>query len=606
MRRWEEVFEEEQLVVFTFHLHFFHFSLRFLFLFPFFSYFCSLIQKKRKQGELTMDESKYSHELDSQHAESGEQDNASHEEAVQLDVHSDAVHQDDLKIEVPNSSEPLSGDEKHVQGVVALLGPQAVKPIAKGLPPPLPVSDDSSRSADSGSRTPTKKKKNKLSLFIDYAKYPGVWIGSKWTKLVHLYSERALKQKGEGKHPGVVAPSWFTWAKQPLRHLLAPLGPDADTQGSVFNLSNSIVGAGILGLASATSFVGYVPVILMLIMSGYLCHKTAVMLVRVADAEMAQTYGDCAVIIFGMRGALLVQGIIAAGSIGTLIAYVVLTQDFVVSVGTEIYGDEISRLWALPLVFGVMLPLSLKRNLNDLRVTSFISVFFVVFFLVVLVAKLISGGASDNVKIATTPSFDWGRTLPIMFFAFNCHASVLPIYRSMEKQAVDRFITVSRSSFVTVGSMYTLAALCGYVLYGATVSGNVLQNFPQDVLSAVVTACFASTIAFTYPLVANALRISVFWIMYGPVEMMSRQFYSIVVGIVLTSCIGFGLKDVGVVFGVTGSISSGTVAFIFPALFMLWSKKFHNTVNETYFCKFLIVFGMATCGLGLAASLAAA
>ena len=580
-----------------------------------FDIFGQIHPTRQYNNPTTMDEFKDTHHDHSDHAVSGEHESiALGEEVVRVDVHSDEAHGDSQEKPSKGSSSQDSdrSRDKHVDRVTSLLGPEAVEPIEMGLPPHLDSSDDSTTHS-SGSNTPTdnkqtkgKRKKSVMSLFIDYAKYPGVWIGSKWTKMINLHAQHVVKKKEEGKHPRKVAPSWFTWAKQPLRHLLAPLGPDADTQGSVFNLSNSILGAGILGLASATSFVGYVPVLLLLLVSGYLCHKTAVMLVRVADAERAQTYGDCAVIIFGMRGALIVQGLIAAGCIGTLIAYVVLTQDFVVSVGTEIYGDEISRLWALPLVFGVMLPLSLKRNLNDLRVTSFISVFFVVFFLVVLVAKLISGGVGDGVKAGTSPSFDWARTLPILFFGFNCHAAVLPIYRSMEKQSVSRFVTVSRSSFVTVGSMYAIGALSGYLLYGTVVSGNVLQNFPQDVLSAVVTACFASTIAFTYPLVANALMISVFWIVYGPRAMTHRAFYTIIVGIVLTSCVGFLLDDVSVVFGVTGSISSGAVAFIFPALFMLWSKKFHNTLKETYFCKFLIIFGLAACGIGLAASLAAA
>lgn len=546
------------------------------------------------------------------------------------------MHSDEVDACAPNVA--------RLENVVALLGPNALDSIASGQAPSLPprptalqllpeACDDSAAAAASAAATPTpattpmsgtqddapsgSRGGRFRRFFVDIAKTPGVWVGSGWSKLLHrkvtahvAQSEEQLElaASSQGKPRRVHLPSWFTWYKQGYRALLAPWGPDADTRGSVGNLSNSIVGAGILGLAAASSFVGIVPMLVLLVLSGYLCHLTAVMLVKVAVAERVQTYGDIAVVVLGMRGAHLVQALIAAGSAGTLVAYVVLTCDFTVKVGEELSGGEsVSRAWGLVPVLLFMLPLSLKRDLNSLRVTSLISVTIVVGFLVMLVAKAIDfGDAHSTIKVATTPSLDWARMLPIAFFAFNCHSAVLPIFRSMDVQTHARFVVVSRNSFLTVGTMYAIAAMAGYTLYGATAQGNVLLNFPQDALTAVITGLFATTISFTYPLVCAALRISMFWMVNGPRDMSERQHRIYSAAIVLMSCVGVGITDVGVVFGVVGSVSSGFIAFIFPALFVLWSDKFKNTRREAMFCRGLIGFGLLSCVLGLIASLSAA
>lgn len=372
------------------------------------------------------------------------------------------------------------------------------------------------------------------------------------------------------------------------------------------------MGSGIIGLSAAMAFTGVVPMLMILVLTAYLSHRSATMLVRVADAERAQTYGDAAYNVLGQRFCSAIQFTIVLGNFGMLVAYIVILGDFVEAIGDAVTSDGVDRvLWTLIVSCLVILPLSLKRDLNDLRATSFLSILFVVFFVVVLCVRSVDGVVSDGlgpgVKAARA-STDFFRALPTAFFAFNCHTSVFPVYRSMEKQEVTRFDTVSRMSFVIVGSMYVAASVLGYLLFGSESTSNILSSFPtDDNLVSVATLCFAFTICFTYPIVMTALRISLHYLLFGRADMRAVSWYSETLAIFVAACaVGVAVNDVSLVFSITGSISSGVIAFVAPAVLTLKSKKHPCTAAETRFCYFLIVFGTVACVLGLVSSLNAA
>lgn len=154
--------------------------------------------------------------------------------------------------------------------------------------------------------------------------------------------------------------SWFGWQRKYIMAMLAPTGPESSRRGALFNLTNSILGAGVLGLPAYFAMAGYVSGTLLLAGQSLLMYYTVHLLTRVARAENADSYGKCAEIILSVRGAVVVQFFIMANNLGALIAYVVLVRDFV-RVLAENYSFP-DRLVANALLLLIVYPLVLKAS----------------------------------------------------------------------------------------------------------------------------------------------------------------------------------------------------------------------------------------------------
>lgn len=415
-------------------------------------------------------------------------------------------------------------------------------------------------------------------------------------------SEANMAMAAAGRGLELVSP--HHWRMQALRKALVPTGDAAAEAGSTFNLVNSVVGSGILGMPEAMSFTGVVPFLLILALSAYLCRATSDMLVRVAVSEGAPTYGDAAERVAGRRAATVLHVAIVGGNLGSLIAYFVLLGDF-----SEIILDDTDReFWIAAAGLLVILPLCLKRDLNDFVQTSVTSVLFVGVFIVCFVVRSSERvddlGASSDVESATF-SADFFRAIPVAFFALNAHTAVVPIFRSMKRQEVGTWKGVSAASFGAVTTVYALVAVLGYVAFGDDVEGNILKSF-DDRLMKLVTALVAFTIIFTFPIVHFALRLSLHHLLRGDSEMGEQALYTETYSVVGVSLVvGLLVKDVSLVFGFTGSLAAGIVTFIFPAWLFLRSERVRRTPFDTRLAKFTVVFGVVSCVLGVVGSLLA-
>ena len=61
--------------------------------------------------------------------------------------------------------------------------------------------------------------------------------------------------------------------------------------------------------------------------------------------------------------------------------------------------------------------------------------------------------------------FQSAYAIPTMVFAFQCHASVLPIYTELKKPTPARMHKVAIISIANVFVLYFLAALFGYLTF---------------------------------------------------------------------------------------------------------------------------------------------
>lgn len=98
----------------------------------------------------------------------------------------------------------------------------------------------------------------------------------------------------------------------------------ASFAGSVFNLSTTIIGAGIMALPAAMKVLGLTIGIASIIFLALLTHTSLDILMRFSRVAKAQSYGDVMGYAFGSLGRLLFQISVLFNNFGILVVYIII------------------------------------------------------------------------------------------------------------------------------------------------------------------------------------------------------------------------------------------------------------------------------------------
>lgn len=199
----------------------------------------------------------------------------------------------------------------------------------------------------------------------------------------------------------------------------APDGRNKQPWVSVFNLCNAVVGAGVLSFPFAFREVGiyggiFYTGIIWLIEVGALC-----ILIRVAEANQSRSYQELVTSTLGPRMAALTSLTILLFVLSAMISFLIITGDVFQPIFADIFGNNSGladrRLVIVIFAAIVILPLSLKRSLRELKWTSTISVIMLTYLTVALstlgIAHLVDDGLPQNVNRYSTYSFQPSHSL---------------------------------------------------------------------------------------------------------------------------------------------------------------------------------------------------
>lgn len=98
----------------------------------------------------------------------------------------------------------------------------------------------------------------------------------------------------------------------------------ASFAGAVFNLSTTIVGAGIMALPATMKVLGLVPGLVMIVLAAFLTDASIELLVRFSRAVGARSYGAAMGDAFGWWGRRLLQVCVVINNVGVMIVYMII------------------------------------------------------------------------------------------------------------------------------------------------------------------------------------------------------------------------------------------------------------------------------------------
>ncbi|CAM8987676.1 unnamed protein product [Rhodiola kirilowii] len=396
----------------------------------------------------------------------------------------------------------------------------------------------------------------------------------------------------------------------------------ASFAGAVFNLSTTIVGAGIMALPATMKVLGLGLGIGMIIFMAFLTEASIEMILRFSKAGKSVSYGGLMGNAFGKYGKILLQVCVMINNIGVLIVYMIIIGD--VLSGTSSSGVHHAGVlegwfgahwWSgrtvvlLITTLAVFAPLASLKRIDSLRYTSALSVALAVVFLVIMMGiffiKLVSGGimAPRLLPDLTDMASFWNlfTVVPVLVTAFICHYNVHSIDNELKDSTQIRGVV--QSSLALCSTVYVMTSLFGFLLFGDGTLDDVLANFDTDLgipysslLNDAVRVSYAAHLMLVFPIVFFPLRINLDGLLFPHSRRLTSdntRFALITIGLIAVIFLGANfIPSIWDAFQFTGATAAVCLGFIFPASITLKDRYGIATKKDKILAVLMIVLAV--------------
>lgn len=422
-----------------------------------------------------------------------------------------------------------------------------------------------------------------------------------------LNTDRATLEEGyEAEEPAIQEQEGF------LQHVSSQKTHFTDFEGktsfgmSVFNLSNAIMGSGILGLAYAMSNTGIILFVILLISIAVLSTYSIHILLKCSGVVGIRAYEQLGMRAFGPTGKILAASIITIHNVGAMSSYLyIIKYELPLVIQTFMGLTTKTEAWYLQgnlliiiVTIIIILPLALMKHLGYLGYTSGLSLTCMVFFLCAVIYKKseipcpLSNSTSTEHHFYTngyntttvtgeectakmfTANTQTAYAIPIVAFAFVCHPEVLPIYTELRRATKSRMQNVANVSILAMFIMYLMTAVFGYLTFYGDVESEMLHTYmrvdPLDKLMLCVRLAVLVAVTLTVPVVLFPIRRAIQQLLCPGQDF--RWWRHILIAVCLLFVVNLlviFIPNIRDIFGVIGATSAPSLIFILPSIFYL-------------------------------------
>ncbi|KAJ6325015.1 hypothetical protein OIU76_012158 [Salix suchowensis] len=407
----------------------------------------------------------------------------------------------------------------------------------------------------------------------------------------------------------------------------------ASVHGAVFNVSTSIIGAGIMSIPATLKVLGVIPALVLTMIIAWLVDISVEFLLRYTQSGESTTYAGVMREVFGRVGSMSVQICVIITNLGCLIIYLIIIGDVLsgnfhdgsmhLGVLQEWFGIHWwnSRAFALLfVVILVMLPLVLIRRVESLRFSSAISFLLAVIFVgicsVMAIHALIEGKTKtprllphlDN----KTSFLNLFTAVPVIVTAFTFHFNVHPISSELAKPS--DMISAVKISLLLCAGIYFTTGIFGYLLFGESIVADILVNFDLSsdtaigaLLNDTVRLSYAFHLMLAFPLLNFSLRANIDEFLFPKKPLLEKdsiRFVSLtLVLLVFAYLAAIAIPNIWYFFQFMGSTSAVCLAFIFPGAIVLRDVHSISTTRDKIAAAVMIILAVTTSTIALSTNI---
>ncbi|KAJ3098712.1 hypothetical protein HDU97_003771 [Phlyctochytrium planicorne] len=357
---------------------------------------------------------------------------------------------------------------------------------------------------------------------------------------------------------------------------------------SAINLTNTILGAGVLAMPGALYSVGLGLGVILIIM-GALASILGLTLLSLCASRIGRNASFFAVSKMTYPSAALWFDLaIAIKCFGVSVSYLVIIRDLMPEVirgiSPTLPPDSLllSHFFWVTVSIMMVSPFAFARRLDSLRYTSALALMALVYLVMIVVGYFFVGlGSPDRIAwdeiewIKVDESFL--KTVPIFVFAFTCHQNIFAVHNELVDNTVERVGSVIHLSIQIATAVYQVVGILGYFQFAKAwaVPGvdrsNVIQMYPAGPIITLGQFALAVLFLLSYPLQCHPARMCldkvISWGKPTPPQMSWSRHAAITIGLLSGSFLmAVGVENLSTVLSLVGATGSTTICYILPGL----------------------------------------
>ncbi|XP_047401483.1 putative sodium-coupled neutral amino acid transporter 11 isoform X1 [Sciurus carolinensis] len=343
---------------------------------------------------------------------------------------------------------------------------------------------------------------------------------------------------------------------------------------AVFNVVNSIIGSGIIGLPYSMKQAGFPLGILLLFWVSYITDFSLILLIKGGALSGTDSYQSLVNKTFGFPGYLLLSVLQFLYPFIAMISYNIIAGDTLSKVFQRIPGVDpenvfIGRHFIIVLsTVTFTLPLSLYRDIAKLGKISFISTVLTVVILGIVMTRAVSLGPhipkTEDAWVFAKPNAI--QAIGVMSFAFICHHNCFLVYGSLEEATVAKWSRIIHMSILVSVFICVLFATCGYLTFTGFTQGDLFENYCRsDDLVTFGRFCYGITVILTYPIECFVTREVIANVFFGGT--LSSVFHVVITVVIITiaTLVSLLIDCLGIVLELNGVLCAAPLIFIIPS-----------------------------------------
>jgi len=336
------------------------------------------------------------------------------------------------------------------------------------------------------------------------------------------------------------------------------------------------------------------------------------LVVRLEIETNSTGFSDLTKNVLGKLG-YSIFNVLSIGFVYALVtSYLIIAGDSIVSFFGLAKIDVTKNKWyrtLIEFVYSAFIPIAMTipKNHHFLSYTSLVSTGCIIFFIVSLCIKGITGlvknGPSPTIVVKPRISVATISDFAIYALTFSLPALILPIIATYTK-IVSKRQSVATISLLVGFVVVFLTGLFGYLLYGKDTGENVLNSFPDtDILITIVRAAFFFITSFGYPLVIQSVMCNWSTILFHEGDQSAlptkKRLFVLFISNILPLLLAMFVANIKPVLSIGGGLGGLIVDFCYPTVMWIVHTKQKWPHWQHILCIILAIFGLL---LGIAAT----